>query len=180
MKPLALSLIALLLMSCSASGSWRDANRASAGLAPEPDAYPGAVVQVYAADAWGWRGWFAVHTWIAVKRAADDSYTVYDVVGWRQRWGGSVVGAREDVPDRHWYGAEPELLVDLRDDEAESVIGKIEQAVVDYPWPEQYRVFPGPNSNTFVAWVGNQVPELQLDMPFTAIGSGYASRGESP
>lgn len=168
----------LFLLGCSASGSWRDASRESAGLAPEPDNYNDAVVQVYAADAWGWRGWFAVHTWIAVKPAAAADYTVYDVVGWRERWGGSVVGSNRDVPDRHWYGAEPELLVDLRGDQAQALVSKIEEAVEAYPWPEEYRVFPGPNSNTFVAWVGKQVPELGLDMPFSAIGSGYASRAE--
>jgi hypothetical protein len=43
-----------------------------------------------------------------------------------------------------------------------------------YPWPTEYKAFPGPNSNTFVAWIGRQVPELGLDLPFSAIGSGYA------
>lgn len=147
--------------------------RASAGLAPDPISHPGAVVQVYAADTWGWRGRFAVHTWISVKRASDDAYTVYDVVGWRKRWGRPVVGASQDVPDRHWFGAKPQLVADLRGEQAGRIIVKIEQAVSDYPWKDEYRMLPGPNSNTFIAWIGSQVPELNLDLPFSAIGSSY-------
>ena len=43
-----------------------------------------------------------------------------------------------------------------------------------YPWANEYTLVPGPNSNTFPAWIGLQVPELELNMPFRAIGSGYA------
>ena len=166
------------LSGCTVSGSWRDASRASAGIAPQPADHPEAIVQVYAADAWGWRGWFAVHTWIAAKRSGESVYTVYDVVGWRQRWGSPVVRAYNDVPDRFWFGAQPELLLDSRGDGVDELIDHIEQAVADYPWPDQYRVFPGPNSNTFVAWIGRQVPELELRLPFAAIGSGFAWRDD--
>jgi hypothetical protein len=34
-------------------------------------------------------------------------------------------------------------------------------------------IWPGPNSNTFVAFVARQVPELALDLPPTAIGKDY-------
>ena len=34
-------------------------------------------------------------------------------------------------------------------------------------------MWPGPNSNTFVAWVAREVPELGLDLPPTAIGKDY-------
>jgi hypothetical protein len=36
-----------------------------------------------------------------------------------------------------------------------------------------YKAFPGPNSNTFTAWIAEQVPELEVDLPFSAIGRGY-------
>ena len=36
----------------------------------------------------------------------------------------------------------------------------------------------GPNSNTFTAWIAKQVPELELDLPFSAIGSGYVDYGK--
>ena len=49
------------------SARWSSASRAPAGLAPDPAETPEAVVQVYGARAFSWRGAFAVHTWIAVK-----------------------------------------------------------------------------------------------------------------
>ena len=46
---------------------WRTASREPVGLAPDPAATPEAVVQVYSARTISWRGYFGVHTWIAVK-----------------------------------------------------------------------------------------------------------------
>ena len=43
----------------------------------------------------------------------------------------------------------------------------------DYPYKRQYSVWPGPNSNTFTAWVARSVPELELDLPPTAIGKDF-------
>ena len=34
-------------------------------------------------------------------------------------------------------------------------------------------MWPGPNSNTFTAWVGRKIPELRLDLPSTAIGKDF-------
>ena len=169
-------LFVLSISACTVSGDWRTASRESAGLAPDPDEHEQAIIQVYGADAWGWRGWFAIHTWISTKRAGELEYKVHDVVGWRKRYGGSVVRAMPDVPDRYWYGAKPELIAEVRGDRAEALIDEIEQAVADYPWKDEYQAFPGPNSNTFVAWVGKQVPGLGLELPFSAIGSGYVGR----
>ena len=48
-------------------GDWRTASHEPTGQAPAPSKTPQAVVQVYAARAFAWRGAFSVHTWIAVK-----------------------------------------------------------------------------------------------------------------
>jgi hypothetical protein len=55
----------------------------------------------------------------------------------------------------------------------DALIDAVEQAARSYPWPETYQAFPGPNSNTFTAWIAKKVPSLGLELPFTAIGSGY-------
>lgn len=169
-------LLTQLTIACSTSGDWRSASRESAGIAPDPDNHQQAIVQVYGADAWGWRGWFAIHTWISAKRSGQSHYTVYDVIGWRKYRGQSVMAAKQDTPDRHWFGSRPELLIEHRGDGVDHLIDEIEQAVADYPWKDEYHAFPGPNSNTFVAWVGKQVPKLNLKLPFSAIGSGYVNQ----
>jgi len=156
-----------------AAKDWRTASRESAGIAPDPSITKEAVVQAYAAPTWGWRGWFAVHTWISVKPANSPSYTVYELIGWRQNRGLPLVRVEKDLPDRYWFGERPRLLKEVRGDKAERLIPAISKAAVSYPWPDTYKAFPGPNSNTFIGWIARKVPELELDLPFTAIGSGY-------
>lgn len=152
---------------------WRDAARHSAGLVAPASETPEAVVQVWAARAFSWRGVFGVHTWIATKAADADHYLVHEVMGWRARHGGSAVVTRRSEPDRFWFGAPPDLLAELRGAAAASAIERVLAAAADYPHAREYRVWPGPNSNTFTAHVARQVPELRLDLPPTAIGKDY-------
>lgn len=167
--------LSLLLVGCSSDQDWRTASRQAAGLAPDPVVTNVAVLQVYAARAWGWRGWFAVHTWIAAKRSAESYYTVYEVVGWRGNRGLPVLRIEQDVPDRYWFGEKPRLLADHRGEGVDQLIDLVDDAAQAYPWSADYRVFPGPNSNTFTAWISKEVPQLELKLPFSAIGSGYAN-----
>ena len=163
-----------LLASCSNS-DWREASREPAGMAVDPTTEKRAVIEVYAADAFSWRGWFAVHTWIAVKPQDATEYTVYEVVGWRVKSGLPALREYQTAtPDRYWYGARPEKLLSIEGDKANQLIPQITAAVARYPWANEYTLFPGPNSNTFPQWVGLQVPELGLELPFRALGSGYA------
>jgi len=168
-------LVGVIGTACSSGDDWRTASREPAGIAPDPASTPEAVIQVYGADAWGWRGWFAIHTWIAVKPSHAPEYTVYEVVGWRQKRGLPALRVMQQThPDRFWYGARPELLLDRRGDGVDALIGRIEQLAADYPWKDEYRVFPGPNSNTFPGWIARKLPELGLELPFSAIGSGWS------
>lgn len=174
-----LLLVPLLASACSQSlgRDWRSASRDSAGIAPRAADTPEAVIQVYAARAFNWRGVLAVHTWLATKPAGADHYTVHQVVGWRRGGGRSVVVSTPDLPDRRWYDAEPELLLDLRGATAARLIPEVEAAIARYPHAHEYTLWPGPNSNTFVAYVGREVPGLELELPVTAIGKDYLAGG---
>ncbi len=167
--------IAVMLGGCT-QGDWRTASREPAGIAPDPSNVKHAVIEFYAADAFGWRGWFAVHTWFAIKPENANEYTVYEVVGWRVNRGQpALYQYQTGTPDRYWYGAKPEKNLSIQGEKARQLIPKIQSVINQYPWAEEYTLFPGPNSNTFPAWVGKQIPELELNLPFRAIGSGYAS-----
>ena len=170
----------ILAVSCAnvnIGQDWRTADRSSAGIAPDPASAPEAIVQVYAARAFDWRGILGVHTWIATKADDGDYYTVHQVMGWRRYQNLSVVVSTPDIPDRLWYGSRPELLVDLRGDSAIEAIPRIEAAVASYPYAREYGLWPGPNSNTFTAHVGREVPELAMDLPTTAIGKDFLTNG---
>jgi len=155
------------------SSDWRTASREPVGLAPDPAAHPEAVIQVYAARTVGWRGVFGVHSWVAVKPARASEYTVYEVIGWKLRWDDTAVSIRSREPDGRWFGNQPELLADKRGAAADALIARIDRAAKSYPYAEEYSAWPGPNSNTFTAWITREVPELRVDLPPTAIGKDY-------
>ena len=147
-------IMALMIVSGIATPQdWRNASSAPVGLAPDPAVVPEPVVQVYAARAWGWRGLFGVHTWIAAKSENARAYTVYEVIGWRLRWNDSALSIRERAPDARWFGNAPELLAEKRGEGAGELIPRIDRAARAYPYAGEYAVWPGPNSNTFTAYV---------------------------
>ena len=156
---------------------FRRADRSSAGIAPPAENTPEAVVQVYTARALNWRGIFAVHSWIATKPENAETYTVHQVIGWRVYRNLPAMVSAPGTPDGRWFGNEPSLIAELRGEAAARAISKIIEAVANYPYPDEYTVWPGPNSNTFVAYVGRQVPELRMDLPSTAIGKDYPING---
>ncbi len=158
---------------------WSAASRDSSEQAPVPADEPAALVQVYGARAHNWRGAFGIHTWIATKRRNARHYTVYQVVGWNVYRGRPAVSvSRGGPPDFLWFDSRPEIMLERRGTGTEELIDRIEQAVADYPYTSQYRVWPGPNSNTFTAFVARRVPELGLDLPPTAIGKDYLPQGQ--
>tara|TARA_R110000868_G_scaffold12075_1_gene58559 strand:+ start:138 stop:887 length:750 start_codon:yes stop_codon:yes gene_type:complete len=156
---------------------WRTASREPLGIAPDPAVTREAVVQVYAARAFSWRGVFGVHTWIATKPTDADAFTVYEIIGWRARYGGSALVITEKEPDQRWFGAEPEIIADKRGAGVDDMIKRIDAAARAYPHATTYTVWPGPNSNTFTAHVARAVPELSVDLPPTAIGKDYIPGG---
>jgi hypothetical protein len=168
-----------LLVSSDVGGvEWWNASREVTGLAPAPAAHPDALVQVYAARAFKWRGAFGVHTWVATKQAHASEYTVYEVIGWRARRGLSALAVHHNAPDRKWFGSTPDIIAQVSGEAAERAIPKIAAAAAAYPYKDVYTLWPGPNSNTFTAWVGRAAPELKLDLPPTAIGKDWLDIAE--
>lgn len=130
----------------------------------------GASIKVYGANVWGFRGYFAIHTWVATKTEDESEYHIDQVIGWRLRRTGSAVVSHVGKPDGPWFGNQALLLHELKDQEAAMLIPRVRQAVLDYPYAEKYTMFPGPNSNSFTEWVALEVPELGLQLPVKAIG----------
>jgi hypothetical protein len=156
---------------------WYQASRDPTGLAPDPARTPEAVIQVYAAPAVSWRGIFAVHSWLVIKSAGAQRYTRYEVVGFGVADGAPAVRVDRMGPDNYWFGANPKIVLDRRGAGVDAMIDKVRAAVASYPYPHEYRAWPGPNSNTFMAYIARQVPELGLNLPSNAIGKDFLPGG---
>jgi len=153
---------------------WRRADWSSAGLLQSPSPGSDAVVLVFSARASRWRGIFAHHSWVVIKPKGAIEYTRFDVMGW-----GTPLRVNMRPPDGRWFGSVPIVVARIAGADAERAIPLIETAVAAYPhaMPGNYRAWPGPNSNTFVASILNAVPDLDAVLPPTAIGKDYPADG---
>src|ERR1700730_15919857 len=178
---LGLFLLPVLVSGCLPFGRdgvpWYEARRDSSGLAPDPATTAEAVIQIYAARAVSWRGVFALHTWIAVKPTEAPRYTRYEVVGFGVANGAPAVRIDRMGPDNYWFGAWPRIVLDRRGAGVDEMIERVRAAVASYPYPNAYRGWPGPNSNTFMAYIGPQVSELGIHLPSNAVGKDFLPGG---
>jgi hypothetical protein len=175
-----LAFIALFLLPAMASAaliayqggprSWRDYNGSARSSLPAATAHPEARILVLAGRTRGWKGAVALHSWIVIKPADAKAWRRYDVVG----WGGSPVRTNYWGPDI-WFGERPQVVVDLKGQTAQALIPRIEAAIKEYRYANDgdYRMWPGPNSNTFIAAVLRAVPEIGVSLPPNAIGRDY-------
>jgi Protein of unknown function (DUF3750) len=154
--------------------SWRTADWSSSGLLPQAAAIPSAKVYVLAARTGGWKSIFAEHTSIVMKTAGASEWTRYEVVGW-----GAPVRRNAYAADARWYGNRPYVVAEFDGAEAEALIPRIVTTVGQYPHSRRgsYTVWPGPNSNTFVAWVVRHTEGFAVELPPVAIGKDYLSAG---
>src|ERR1700690_4317761 len=153
--------------------SWRDADWSSTGRLPPAATDTAARVIVFTGKAGAWKGVFSVHSWVVLKRANAAEWTRYDVVGW-----GQPVRVNNWPPDGRWFGNTPVAIADISGPDAEKLIPRIEAAVNAYRFNHagDYRVWPGPNSNSFTAAVLRAVPELGVALPPNAVVSDFAAK----
>lgn len=167
------SVVMLAIVSLWATSRALEPTPVGDAIAPDPHTHTEAVIQVYGANVWGFRGRFAIHTWVATKEAYATDYQIFQVIGWRLRRGNSVVSVSGGDPAKPWFGSPAMLLHDLRGPEAEVLIDRVHHAASSYPFAHEYSMWPGPNSNSFVAWIGLEVPALNLRLPSKAIGQAW-------
>ena len=165
-----LAVHAALYASKDRPASFRNADWSSVGMLPPASADRDARLLVFTGRTGRWKGIFAVHSWVVFKPANATTWSRYDVVGW-----GEPLRSNGWEPDGRWFGDTPRVLVDIRGAHAETLIPKVKATIADYSYNNfgDYRMWPGPNSNTFVATVLRAVPELEVTLPPNAIGKDF-------
>jgi len=153
--------------------SYRDADWSSVSMLPPAPAEREARLLVFTGRTGRWKGIFAVHSWVVFKPENASNWSRYDVLGW-----GKPVRSNGWAPDGRWFGDTPRILVDVHGSAAAALIPKVRAAIESYSYNEygDYRIWPGPNSNTFTAAVLRAVPELQTTLPPNALGKDFRDR----
>jgi hypothetical protein len=148
---------------------WSDWDRTVTSQLPLAAEHPQARILVMSGRTRGWKGALAVHSWVVIKRENERSWRRYDVAGW-----GNPVRLNWWPPDL-WFGEHGTVVVDIKGAQAQALIPRIEAAIKDYAYANagDYVIWPGPNSNTFVATVLRAVPELGAMLPPNAVGRDF-------
>ncbi len=152
---------------------WRSADRSSLRLLPPANRTPGSVVRILSARTVSWRGVIATHSWVVIKDANAAAYERFDYVAW-----GGPIWKDRFVPDARWFGSDPEIICAVDGEEAARMLPVIRAAIRDYRYarPGDYRIWPGPNSNTFVAAIMQSVA-MKAALPATAVGKDFPYDG---
>jgi len=66
------------------------------------------------------------------------------------------------------------VISKVEGDIAKKIISFIKRSVKEYYFRDEYRLWPGPNSNTFIQWIINRFPESEFKLPWNAFGKGYS------
>ena len=171
--PLPVAAAALLWRLRGGSGDWRGADRSSTGLLPPP-ARGQAVLRVFAARTVRWRGIVACHCWVVFKPPNAAAYTRYDYTAW-----GEPIRLNGFEADGRWFGRLPSLVLAVDGAAAARLIPPLQAAIAGYAHARHgdYRAWPGPNSNTFVAALLHALPGVHATLPPIAIGKDYPHDG---
>jgi hypothetical protein len=169
-----LGISALIHKLAGVGADWRTADRSSAGFLPPAAGHSPAVVRVFSAPTVRWRGIFAVHCWIVLKLEGASSYSRYDYTAW-----GEPIRLNGFEADGRWFGRAPKIVFAADGEAAAGLISRLQARIDDYAFRNRgdYRAWPGPNSNTFVAAVLDAVPEAKVALPSNAIGKDYPYDG---
>jgi len=129
---------------------------------------------VFSARTVSWRGIVATHSWVVIKDKDAAAYQRFDYTAW-----GQPIWIDRFAPDGRWFGSAPEVIFACDGEDAESMVPRIRQTVRHYRYSKvgDYRSWPGPNSNTFVAAIISSVPEMKVSLPATAIGKDFPYDG---
>jgi hypothetical protein len=122
-------------------------------------------------------GWIAAHYW----------FVVYDDAGACHRWevwqtadaGGTSFGHlhRDLKAPQADVGGGPTRLAAVWEGADASRIAEVLNEPAAYPWCRRYRYWPGPNSNSFVAWVLAQAG-VRHPLHWRAIGRKWVFKGK--
>jgi hypothetical protein len=153
--------------------NWRAADRSSTNLLLPARRNPEAVVRILSARTVSWRGSIASHSWVVIKDAHAPAYERFDYTAW-----GGPIWKDRFAPDGRWFGSAPEVIFAADGDAAAGMIPVIRRTIRNYryPRPGDYRLWPGPNSNTFVAAI-MQAVSMKASLPSTAIGKDFPYDG---
>jgi len=117
-------------------------------------------------------GWFAVHYWFVVFEPGGACHR-WEVWQTKNAGGTSIGHVHCDLksPDAGVGGGPARIAAQWSGEQA-ARIGKVLEKANSYPHCHRYLPWPGPNSNTFAAWVLREAG-VAHELPWRALGRRF-------
>ncbi len=181
MKDILVTLLPILTLSCAAPPS----------TLPHDAEYLVVVKCARLSSNLNWFARFAEHSWVDIKR--PDGWTRVECPRVLSNFlSDRPDGAKQDVTlisqavndirgevgfaDFRWNN-KIHVVASFSGHEAKRIGERIMEVADYYPFTEDYRAWPGPNSNTFVEWLSHQVDGFAFALYPNAIGKDYGGWG---
>ena len=160
---------AALYASKERPASFREADWSSVGMLPEAGADREARFLVFTGRTGRWKGIFAVHSWVVFKRKTPPPGAA---TTW---WAGASLCATTVGRPTGAGSAMSRACWSMCADPAAALIPRVKAAIADYSYNNfgDYRIWPGPNSNTFTARSCARCPQLEATLPSNAVGKDF-------
>jgi hypothetical protein len=115
----------------------------------------------------------ARHPWIALKVPGETEWERWEVMCCPTEHSGTVRRSRIDpLSDHGGGGGDVRIHGIWRGKEADRMIACVRERAPKYPYDDEYLVWPGPNSNTFVDYMLREC-DIAANLPAPSIGKDY-------
>jgi hypothetical protein len=120
-------------------------------------------------------GFLAVHYWFVVED--ETGRHRWEIWQTREAGGRSFGHLHCDLkpPEANVGGGPTRVAAEWRGEEARRIAEVLSRCSEEYPFCSRYLAWPGPNSNTFVAWVLEQAG-IEQGLGWRALGRKYRRR----
>ena len=117
----------------------------------------------------------AVHCWFVVFEPGGTCHR-WEVWQTKNAGGTSIGHLHRDLkaPDAGVGGGPARIAAEWRGEAAAAISRTLEESK-NYPYCHRYRAWPGPNSNTFAAWVLHEAG-VEHELPWRALGRAFRIR----
>jgi len=119
-----------------------------------------------------WISRFAYHTWLDVKKGAEDDWERMEILSAESGVNIYPVPGNEARGDARWTNP-VEVVGLVVGDAARQMIPGLEEKARNYPDRAAYTAWPGPNSNSFITYLARATPGLHLQFNHNAVGRDY-------
>jgi hypothetical protein len=137
---------------------------------PEMDIDMVVVKSVRLPDSEPWYSLFATHTWIELHQKGEEEWLRIEANTSPRTQNLHPSIATHNVR----WGRDVELIAVFLLEDAAAMIPQILESADRHAQGFEYRAYPGPNSNTYVARILDDVPGMDVELPHNAVGKDYA------